>query len=1130
MTKYCLIALIAVAGISGSAANLLDNSSFELQERVPDLRNEILKFYGWNGSGVQRDSGFHGKKYVQTKNLSSFAKWLEPGEYAVSVWMKSDGGAIVRMSLEINNRPPHSVAGKKISLTKEWKRYVLKARVSAAGRYYSDFRTLNGAAFDMDAVQLEKGKISGYSPKYTVEATVRIPHDLNRVYHIGDSIPVETTYFNQSADRVSVKTESAVQDMFFRDLNRKSGTVELRPWEVKVVQERISAGRNGVFRILLSVDGTYFSGTTYAVVPKPANPDQFDMGFPFFGFDGTICDANIELARKLGAKWWRSCGMNDNTDISVWNRVEPEKGKFVWRDELIQKLLDNKFNILATFLFTPKWAAQAPEGTQPGELWRFRPADFKDWAEFVDAYTKHNRGKIACYEIWNEASGSFFNGGTPEEFLEFHTIAKNLIRKNDPGAKIMGGANSLSAGSKAWYDAFADGGGLEGIDYYDKHYPVTDFEKQRIEKAGVRIWQSEFNPGGVSIHPASQFGPHEFNRQITRFNLAATRVLSELGEGRIGVCYYYLSNDRIMGMVRQDFDDIPLRDFDGGPTTFVAAAAVLARELYHTDSLGGIETPSGITGWLFRSRDNGEYVAALYAPYNELDIRIGFGKRLPSSVKLVDMQGNAPEMKNGTCSLAVPLFLRVPEKEKEALLSAIAKARGIGVLPFSLRKKFAALGRPLPDVLRGAPLVSSGLIYRKMPYFIFEKGNRSHAVLWNDALSSSVSFTLPESAKKLEIQDVFGQKAENRSLNFTLPVPYMITFDGGAGELTGLLKHVKIHGLADCSIGTPRFSRGRLSVEIGNNTVNPLSGVLSVEVLSKNLKLGMSSLKFRDLRPEKILFQEMTGGTSTYDEMIDAGGSAVYHFPVVDFSGGDVVLRIRVKSESGSESSAEKTIRTWSAGKSLAFKRIDGKLDDWSLKHKIRINHPYLGKWEGEKDCSGTAYAEWDASYLYIAVEVKDDTVNRNYSAAAMWNGDCVELFFNPCPDLLFPSSPEKTDRFFQVLLGPGVKNGLEQPEVFVLRTGQFFKAATVRMASSQTNDGYVLELAIPFSSFQFMGGVIKPFDALGCDIVINDNDRDRSSLGNVRTKGGRKSVVGWCGGADNYKNVSGYGSLILVK
>ncbi len=82
----------------------------------------------------------------------------------------------------------------------------------------------------------------------------------------------------------------------------------------------------------------------------------------------------------------------------VWQKVEPEKGKFTWDalDRAMQLLLDNGST---DFLFTldkflPAWA-----GPQLGP-----PNNLDDWRAFVRAVAQRYGKYVDYYEIWNEPS------------------------------------------------------------------------------------------------------------------------------------------------------------------------------------------------------------------------------------------------------------------------------------------------------------------------------------------------------------------------------------------------------------------------------------------------------------------------------------------------------------------------------------------------------------------------------------------------------------------------------------------------------------------------------------------------------------------------------------------------------
>jgi hypothetical protein len=72
---------------------------------------------------------------------------------------------------------------------------------------------------------------------------------------------------------------------------------------------------------------------------------------------------------------------------------------------------------------------------------------------------------------------------------------------------------------------------------------------------------------------------------------------------------------------------------------------------------------------------------------------------------------------------------------------------------------------------------------------------------------------------------------------------------------------------------------------------------------------------------------------------------------------------------------------------------IDGELNDWSSSFfaadKIVAG---ASRWTGVDDASGKFALGWDATYLYVAVQVTDDKYVQVASGANMWMGDEVEL------------------------------------------------------------------------------------------------------------------------------------------
>jgi len=68
---------------------------------------------------------------------------------------------------------------------------------------------------------------------------------------------------------------------------------------------------------------------------------------------------------SMGARWVR---LHDFGDYCHWYQVEPEKGRFIWRDREIDALRKCGFLILANLGHPPRWAGRDSEKSWWGTL------------------------------------------------------------------------------------------------------------------------------------------------------------------------------------------------------------------------------------------------------------------------------------------------------------------------------------------------------------------------------------------------------------------------------------------------------------------------------------------------------------------------------------------------------------------------------------------------------------------------------------------------------------------------------------------------------------------------------------------------------------------------------------------
>lgn len=177
---------------------------------------------------------------------------------------------------------------------------------------------------------------------------------------------------------------------------------------------------------------------------------------------------------------------------------------------------------------------------------------------------------------------------------------------------------------------------------------------------------------------------------------------------------------------------------------------------------------------------------------------------------------------------------------------------------------------------------------------------------------------------------------------------------------------------------------------------------------------------------------------------------------------------------------------------------INGKLEEWKNFSPINLvedkNYVVVGKdkWHGINDLSGKAFLGWDEDNLYIAILVTDDVINQTIRSKYFWGGDHVELFIGTDIQKNKDASFLNED-YFQIGLSPGnlAETGdflLDIPPCAAIwfpksKSGESSK---LKIASLQTETGYIIEAAVPFSVLK-----IKPVDGLRIkmDICLSDTD-----------------------------------------
>lgn len=264
-----------------------------------------------------------------------------------------------------------------------------------------------------------------------------------------------------------------------------------------------------------------------------------------------------------------------------WADLEPARGQWTFGtlDHYVNEARANGAQVLYTLGSTPRWASARPdEPCSYGKGCAAEPRSMNDWREYVRVMARRYRGKICCYELWNEPKFSdiardreyqqFFTGSIAS-MVEMARIARQVLNEEDPSARLLtpGFVNGPDR-----LDLFLSAGGRKyvgGIAYHfyawnDENRMLHEIETVRslLHKHGLQnlpLWSTET---GVEVHESRNVLKRVFKSHITREEAAAMMVRQIVLNAFAGVdkYFYYAWDNEYSGMVDRTGRFHPSRD------------------------------------------------------------------------------------------------------------------------------------------------------------------------------------------------------------------------------------------------------------------------------------------------------------------------------------------------------------------------------------------------------------------------------------------------------------------------------------------------------------------------------------------------------------------------------------------
>lgn len=175
---------------------------------------------------------------------------------------------------------------------------------------------------------------------------------------------------------------------------------------------------------------------------------------------------------------------------------------------------------------------------------------------------------------------------------------------------------------------------------------------------------------------------------------------------------------------------------------------------------------------------------------------------------------------------------------------------------------------------------------------------------------------------------------------------------------------------------------------------------------------------------------------------------------------------------------------------------IDGDLGEFDALEAFEI--PSTNLWEGATDdaadLTGSFRVMYDDDFLYVAVAVTDDTVVSNIAPNDIkghWRSDSVEITIDP----FGPGASEHTLTTFKTGIFPFDTEGNVQAERDADANQGIISltAPGMQVASAHTDDGYALEVAIPWD---VLPAELEAGDRFGFNVLLYDCDKADAAVG----------------------------------
>ena len=328
------------------------------------------------------------------------------------------------------------------------------------------------------------------------------------------------------------------------------------------------------------------------------------------------------------------------------------------------------------------------------------------------------------------------------------------------------------------------------------------------------------------------------------------------------------------------------------------------------------------------------------------------------------------------------------------------------------------------------------------------------------------------------VEDLMGNEMSLKKVGGGIQLPlgqspvYVMPRRISGEKILAAFSKAAISGVTAGKLGVTLSHRGgrpAVAIQLDNTMGEPLSGTAKITALPVGWEAESNAVAFRNVPAET---------------------SSVMYIPLRKYCPAPEGSAMGVSGMfAGQVMTATHKAMTLHVPERKATIKVDGEIteEEYGNAAVIRLDRAdqmltqrYVADWKGAEKGSAVARVLWDKKAIYVGIEVKDDVVLNNAPLAQLYAGDSVEAYFDTAPDRDVTVDAYQTHQGKFLCAPPNEDNpsGRVCPTT-KKKQGVFdnLDLDKVVMVSKKTDDGYTLELKVPFSGMELCAGTVLGFD-----------------------------------------------------